>query len=134
LSISSCNESRALEEDPADDQLGATVQKILEEENVEGAIWNPEGMEQAQGVPAIQVENAEELRDLIKAFKSRAQEWNKTIDHINTVNHRRFESYSRQLSSATSRKDSLKVAMQFPDITYIRDTSELIELGLLPQH
>jgi hypothetical protein len=132
LSLVACQETKAVEqeEDPGNRQLGARVQAILAEENIKEAIWNPEGME-LRGLPTIEVQSEEELRAVLKDLHNNAQKMKKTFDQISEVNQRRFESYQQELSACTNRRDSLAVALQYPDITYLRDTSELISYGLL---
>lgn len=130
LSLSACHEKEMSHQETGEEQLGAFVYQILEEENLDEAIWNPEGIN-AQDLPAIRVENEDQLRDLIKELSVKAQKFGQTIEHVNQVNHRRFNEFQQNLKTCSNRKDSLKVAMAFPEIIYIRDTLELIELGLI---
>ncbi len=130
LSVVACHETKQVDQDPGDRQLGVSVQTILEEENVEEAIWNPEGMDISQ-FPVIEVQSEEELREVIKSLHQDAQQMKKTFDQINEVSKKRFDSYHEQLSNCTSRRDSLQVALKYPDVTYLRDTSELVFYGLI---
>lgn len=134
LSFVACEETKNpdREQDPGDHQLSASVQAILEEENIDEAIWNPEGMDVSE-FPTIEVQNEEELREVLRGLAADAQRMKKTFDQVNEVNRKRFESYQQQLSSCHNRRDSLQLAMQFPDITYLRDTSELIYYGLIAE-
>ena len=130
--ITSCNESSVIEkdQDPADRELGATVKAILEEEIVKEAIWNPENMD-GRNWPTIVVENEKELREVIKSLQKNAQKMKNTFQQINQVNQRRYESYTHQLADCQNRQDSLRVAVKFPDIVHLRDTTELIAFEVL---
>ncbi len=130
LAFSSCNENKVVEEDPGDRNLGATVQQMLKEENIDQAIWNPEGMD-VQNWPVIEVKNEEELRQLLRDFHQNAEKMSETIRHINQVNQNRNEAFHQELSYVNNRRDSLSIAMKYPDIITIRDTLELIDLGLV---
>lgn len=132
LSLVACQETKAVEQEeaPGNRQLGARVQAILEEENMKEAIWNPAGMDLSQ-FPTIEVQSEEELRAVLKSMHDNAQKMKKTFEQINQVNQQRYQSYQQQLSACDNRRDSLAVALQYPDITYLRDTSELISYGLL---
>ncbi len=130
LAFTSCNENKVVEEDPADHNLGATVQTILKEEQVNEAIWNPHNLN-AQDYPVVEVQNEAHLRQLIKDMSLNAQKMNKTIDHINQVNNNRYQAFREELAGVQSRRDSLRIAMDYPDIVFLRDTLELIDLGLV---
>ncbi len=130
LSFTACNENKVIEQESGKDQLGAMVHDILKEENLEEAIWNPEGMN-LPDVPTIQVKSEEELRELIKDLSAKAQEFGKTIEHVNQVNQRRYDAFQKKLATSNNRKDSLRIAMEFPEIVYLRDTTELIDFGLI---
>jgi hypothetical protein len=132
LSLVACQETKPIDrdQDPGNRELGALVQKILEEENMKEAIWNPRGMELRE-FPTIQVQDEEELRAVLKDLHNNAQKMKKTFEQINQVNQQRYQTYQQQLAACNNRRDSLAVALQYPDITYLRDTSELISYGLL---
>jgi hypothetical protein len=132
LSLVACQETKPIDQDqdPGNRQLGASVQAILKEENIKEAIWNPKGMDIRQ-FPTIEVQSEEELRAVLKSMHDNAQKMKETFEQINQVNQQRYQSYQHQLSACDNRRDSLAVALQYPDITYLRDTSELISYGLL---
>ena len=132
LSLAACQETKTVdqEEDPGHRELGAMVEEIFKTENIEEAIWNPQGMN-VQDFPTIEVHSEEELRELLRSLSVDAQQMKQTFDQVNQVNQKRYESYVQELSSVHTRRDSLQVAMKFPDIVYLRDTAELRSYGFL---
>lgn len=63
-------------------------------------------------------------------------ELNKSIREANATNKRRFREHNEALTKCVSRKDTLRVYLDFPDVVVLDEMTvqECIDLGLLTKH